>query len=219
MPRYFTRGTPLFEMEVMMVAIPNFTKRNFRDICSCRYCSYYSKKKGCKCSACPYIAERLETGLLDYKGLLSETFYKKLHVTPKMKHRIDTLTKNTAIEMFISCEHRDRFYSVLHRVKAIYCSPDNPYVAALYLLTTHSKLWNVVRSQVYAKKIYFENIRLCNLDTECYAYYQMARMLYDNIPRITVSEMTDTELIEDDVFKTLIHATLIQLYGIEVLSF
>lgn len=202
-----------------MVEIPNFTKRKFRDICSCRYCAYYSKKKGCKCSACPYIAERLETGILDYKGLLVETYGKKLHTTPEMEQRLDILTKTHTSKMFLSNEHSSRFYSALHRIKTIYCIPDNPYVAALYLLTTHSKLWDVVQNEVYAKKIYFENIKLCNLDTECYAYYQMAKMLYDDIPRITVSEMTDTVLIKDDVFKTLVHATLIQLYGIEVLTF
>lgn len=217
MSRIFTRGTALYEMEVMMVQIPNFTKRKLKESLSCRYCTGYSKRLGCKAEGCPYIAERIEVGILDYRGLLGETYGKKIHATHHLMDRINALSSGRS--MFANAEHNRRFYSTLTQVKAIVGNPSNCYLSALYLLTAHSRLWSLVKDEVYAREIYFDEVKLHDIDTECYTYYQMARMLYDGISRITVSEMTDQELIPDEVFKVLIHASLILIYGIDTLLF
>lgn len=200
-----------------MVEKTNY-KTNLRNKWSCEDCTNYSKRNGCKCDLCPYIIERIQAGKLDYEQLLNETICVQFQKYPMVIKRLEILPTIYENDLFLDDSHRSRFYITLHKVKTSYGSPNLQYLAALYLLTARKQLWQIVENEVYAKKIYFENVKLRDINTECYTYYQMARMLFDDVPRITIYELTDRKLIPDTVFKTLNHGALIKLYGIEVLS-
>ncbi|MFI3226634.1 MAG: hypothetical protein R3Y09_04395 [Clostridia bacterium] len=225
MTRAFEKGTELYAYEVMMTTIPNFSprgsgKHNYKKIKDkeagqCKYCITKNKKK-CSQTPCPYLFERAVLGSLNYEQFVKEEY--KTVRTPNFKSRIDHLAQNCNGNMFLNNEHGYRFYLAYLKLKnQIYV--EKPYIlAAIYMLTASSHLWETVESHVIPHKINFDqvNLRCVNLDE--YAYYQMARMLYDSVPRIKFGEMADEDLITDDVFKLFVHGMLVQVHGAEVLS-
>ena len=45
---------------------------------SCKLCGEYSRKRGCISKHCPYLAERVAAGALNYKGAVMEASAVKL---------------------------------------------------------------------------------------------------------------------------------------------
>ena len=41
---------------------------------SCQLCTEYVKKLGCTALRCPWLAERIEAGVVGYRGAVLETF-------------------------------------------------------------------------------------------------------------------------------------------------
>lgn len=79
MTRYFAQNTPRAGLEHMMMSVPGFQKRGggmmiLSRFCykpedvDCRYCLHY-RRRSCQVRTCPYIAERLKSGAIEY-GLI-----------------------------------------------------------------------------------------------------------------------------------------------------
>lgn len=77
MTRYFAQNTPRAGLEHMMMSVPGFQKRGggmmiLSRFCykpedvDCRYCLHY-RRRSCQVRTCPYIAERLKSGAIEYE--------------------------------------------------------------------------------------------------------------------------------------------------------
>ena len=75
MTKYFAQDTPQASLERMMMSVPGFQRRGGgisfssfhykpEDV-DCQYCLHY-RRKSCQIPICPYIAERLASGALEY---------------------------------------------------------------------------------------------------------------------------------------------------------
>lgn len=84
MTRYFAQNTPRSGLEHMMMSVPGFQKRGggmmiLSRFCykpedvDCRYCLHY-RRRSCQVRTCPYIAERLKSGAIEYLDLILEYF-------------------------------------------------------------------------------------------------------------------------------------------------
>ena len=84
MTRYFAQNTPRAGLEHMMMSVPGFQKRGggmmiLSRFCykpedvDCRYCLHY-RRRSCQVRTCPYIAERLKSGAIEYLDLILEYF-------------------------------------------------------------------------------------------------------------------------------------------------
>lgn len=62
-----------------------------------------------------------------------------------------------------------------------------------------------------------KNAILKGISISGYALYRAAVTLYTAQPAITLSEMADPELVDDDTFRLIINAMLIARYGIAAL--
>ena len=79
MTKYFAQDTPQASLERMMMSVPGFQRRgggisfsNFHykpEDVDCQYCLHY-RRKSCQIPICPYIAERLASGALEYHDLV-----------------------------------------------------------------------------------------------------------------------------------------------------
>ena len=76
MTRDFAQNTPRAGLEHMMMSVPGFQKRGggmmiLSRFCykpedvDCRYCLHY-RRRSCQVRTCPYIAERLKSGAIEY---------------------------------------------------------------------------------------------------------------------------------------------------------
>ena len=89
MTKYFAQDTPQASLERMMMSVPGFQRRGGgisfssfhykpEDV-DCQYCLHY-RRKSCQIPICPYIAERLASGALEYHDLLLECLGRNLRL-------------------------------------------------------------------------------------------------------------------------------------------
>lgn len=107
--------------------------------------------------------------------------------------------------------HRERFQD---RWQARGKIPDESAMcAALYLLTADRLLWEMVEDSVKPDMINFAEIHIRGVGLDSYVLFHSAKDLYKGTNRLTLSELTDPELISDLTFWTVINAFLIRRYG------
>ena len=226
MSRMFMRGTKLENMEAMMMNVPNFTKTErgtyvFKSSANtnsgeCIYCADYRKSKGCKHDCCPYMIQRIEMGAVSYETIINDCF--RAATTRGIKRRLESLVKYFDGVMFWSDEHKYLFDSMLGEVSLVYDAPNLDYVAAIYMLTTTSELWNQVKDSVYLNNINFRNIKIKDVSVDSYAFYQAAKTIYTGEIKIEDKEMADNQIISSDAFKIMVHGKLVEKYGAELLK-
>ncbi len=221
-----TNTLPLRELELLMQSIPNHEPRysgrhiyqNMKDKAAgqCIYCADRKDRVGCTHNKCQYTLERFLMGSIGYKELITET-YNQLKVTPQMKGRLSNLIKTFDGAVFMNRNHRHRFMLLLQRLRKD--DVEQKMFAALYLLTSTNELWKIVEKGVVDDKIFFNKVKLNSMDTDSYVLYQTARSIYDGVTKIRMSEIVDCEITSDEVFKLIIHSSLILIYRVEVLRY
>lgn len=90
--------------------------------------------------------------------------------------------------------------------------------AALYLLTADPVLWGMADQAVRPGLIDFTAVCIRGVGLDGYVLFHSAKDLYKGTNRLSLSELTDPELISDGTFWTVITAFLIRRYGAEVLE-
>ena len=90
--------------------------------------------------------------------------------------------------------------------------------AALFLLTADPFLWSKAQPAVALGSIDFSSIRIHGVDLDGYVLFHTAKDLYKGTKHISLSELTDPELVSDSVFRLLITAFLICRYGTAVVT-
>lgn len=112
--------------------------------------------------------------------------------------------------------HRERFQSQWKEQGDV---PDRDAMcAALYLLTADQMLWGMAARAVQPELIDFAGICIRGIGLDGYVLFHSAKDLYKGTNRLSLSELTDPELISDGTFRTVITAFLIRRYGAGVLE-
>lgn len=112
--------------------------------------------------------------------------------------------------------HRERFQRQWGMQEDV---PDREAMcAALYLLTADQMLWGMASQAVQPRLIDFADICIRGIGLDGYVLFHSAKDLYKGTNRLSLSELTDPELISDGTFWTVITAFLIRRYGTEVLE-
>ena len=137
--------------------------------------------------------------------------------------RDDTLNMNTFGNaekelIFYDSRHRNDFSSLLlGRRKKNLCGLPN-YAAAVFLLSADENLWEKVSKQVLDTGIYFDRIRLGSVTLEQYILFHAARDVYLGTKHIRLSELTDRELIPDEILRLIVNAFVMERYGVDIVE-
>lgn len=103
----------------------------------CHLCTEYDRKRGCTAQGCPWLAERIEAGVVGYYEAVQETFGQQ-GILPV---RLWPLIASFPGTLWQDSQHPER----MERAKArlgYYRRRDTPaYYAALFLLTSSAELW------------------------------------------------------------------------------
>jgi hypothetical protein len=225
MAKYFVYGTELQELEQLMMLVPNFIPRRsgvivvkqvgiMKEPASCGGCGYtvsnYSSEKANSC-----FAEKLATGLISYENLV-KSIYGECE-SYQLNRRIHQLINNFDGEIFLNPIHRSRFHTVCKLQNVSLENRNQIYLATLFLLTADNKLWCAAKEHIYFDSVDFKSMHLNGINTDGYALYQTARTIFTGREYIKMDEIADETLIGNDIFKTIINATLIAKYGAEML--
>ena len=164
MTRYFAQNTPRAGLEHMMMSVPGFQKRGggmmilsrfcykLEDV-DCRYCLHY-RRRSCQVRTCPYIAERLKSGAIEYLDLILEYFGHIPHAG--LHKRIQAVEHwsgpDQAVLHTVSVHLRSRF------ADRVWDDAPPGYLAALYLLASKERLWQPALSALSHDSIDFSRI-------------------------------------------------------------
>lgn len=97
--------------------------------------------------------------------------------------------------------------------------PDNRALAALYLLTADSALWNCCKRHLNERgKLNFAAIRLVALSADGYALWKAVKELQTGQRQISLCELTDREVISDRAFRLITQAAAIARFGTAALG-
>ena len=151
---------------------------------SCQLCTEYVKKLGCTALRCPWLAERIEAGVVGYREAVLETF-----------------PMNAACSSGAMQGYRRR-------------RDTNAYYAAMYLLTSNDDIYRRTANCFCKDGIEFGYAVLKNTPPHNYALFMAARDLCDKTEAVTMADLAEPEVIDPEALRLIVNATLIARYGL-----
>ena len=214
----FMGNTPYANTEFEMQMIPGFTPRKSGMTVSCfdsirdfdySNCIYNTRKKKCtRQDGCVCLRERLVAGCVPFDELL-DVLTTEVRERPFVS-RVSRLLANPQ-PFFSDGRHQQRFENCWkERTKT---ADESAWCAALYLLTADTFLWGKAETAVKPDIIDFTMIHVHGVDLDGYVLFHTAKDLYKGTKHISLSELTDPELVSDGAFRLIITAFLIRRYG------
>lgn len=181
----------------------------------CKLCTEYrGKKHPCPHDVCPFIAERIEAGAVTYWDAVNTM------ISPQYRfaRRLPKLAAEYPGTFFLDDRHRSRMEFLNTQLGYVPGRNTPAYYAAMYLLTANEIIYWRMANCFCHDGIDFRYAILRGISTYNYALYRAALALTTDRQGVTVSELDDTELIEDEVFRLIINAMLIARYGLTAMK-
>ena len=91
-------------------------------------------------------------------------------------------------------------------------------LAALYLLTADSRLWNQVKDCVHHNTIPFDQMKPKNHSTNSYALFSVAKDLYLGTNHMSLCDLADTELIPPKIFAIICNPMAVFRLGLDAVQ-
>ena len=115
---------------------------------------------------------------------------------------------------YINEKHRARFTLAAKNIaKANYA-----LLSALYLLTADQRLWSCCKHHIINGCVFFENIKLNNCTERAYTLYCAAKDLTLGTKHLTVSDLSDADLVPPMLFRTICNAMAIRRFGLAAIK-
>ena len=179
----------------------------------CCLCTEYNPKAGCTAQGCPWLAERIEAGVVGYYEAVQETFGQQ-GILPV---RLWPLIASFPGTLWQDSQHPER----MERAKArlgYYRRRDTPaYYAALFLMTSSAELWRRTANCFYRQGFEPAYADRRGISLQDYALLSAARDLYGGtVP--TAQDLPNRDLVDDEALRLIVNATLIARYGLPALD-
>ena len=177
---------------------------------SCQLCTEYVKKLGCTALRCPWLAERIEAGVVGYREAVLETFPHER----RLFQRLNLLIKHYPGSLW-SNEQHERRMQYQCAVQGYRRRRDtNAYYAAMYLLTSNDDIYRRTANCFCKDGIEFGYAVLKSTSPHNYALFMAARDLCDKTEAVTMADLAEPEVIDPEALRLIANATLIARYGL-----
>lgn len=185
------------------------------EMCDCRLCLYYNRKKKCTVSQCPCIEERIVAGAADRSEVMAETM-KNIHNAAFHRRLNQFINESEELHMnFRNEKHRLAFVEAIRKLD----KKNFALMSALYLLTAEHKLWMQIRNFVERNEIKFDSFKPKDSTENGYTLLCCAKDLYLGTKHITISDLADTELIAPKMFALICNAMAIRRFGLGAIQY
>lgn len=176
----------------------------------CKFCTEYDRKKGgCTRKVCPWLAERIEAGVVGYEEALLDSFPNN----PGLGDRLRTAIQLFHGSLWLDENHRQRMEALKAR-EGYRPRRDTPaYFAAMYLLTADPDTARRTANCFCRDGIEFGYATTKGISTHGYTLLSAARDIYANGEGITLNDLADGEIIDTTAFCLIVNALLIARYG------
>lgn len=185
MGRLFLQHTCLAEFEIMMQMVPRYIRKEIMP------------------ENITYL-EMLQRTVNDYqiRGL-----YKK----------IKKLTEggDEYVMLFINTDHKNRFNNFYKHAekKGWNVIKSNRNLAALFLLSGNEHLWKQIKSIVDEDTINLKQVDIHSSSEEVYDVYQAVRFILYGAENLTLEDLAEPEIIEDDIVLLITNSFIVNKYG------
>ena len=181
---------------------------------ACEYC-VNSRRRRCRESGCPWLAERIEAGVVSYAAAVRGLFGGVENEA--LIQRLGQLVLHFRGSFWLSAEHEFNTRLLLRSVG--YQAWRNPrFFAVLYLFGSNRGLlkraWNACMPHGF-EPLYMVMRGVSEHD---YTLIQSAKALMCGGLGLTLYDLADAEIVDDEEFRLIIHALLIANYGPDVLK-
>ena len=155
---------------------------------SCQLCTEYVKKLGCTALRCPWLAERIEAGVVGYREAVLETFPHER----RLFQRLNLLIKHYPGSLW-SNEQHERRMQYQCAVQGYRRRRDtNAYYTAMYLLTSNDDIYRRTANCFCKDGIEFGYAVLKSTSPHNYALFMAARDLCDKTEAVTMADLAET---------------------------
>ena len=193
---------------------PTHFKNEMEDV-ECKFCTEYSRKKGrCTRRVCPWLAERIEAGVVGYEEALLDSF----HSDPRLGVNLRTAVRLFRGSLWLNEGHRQRMEALKAR-EGYRPRRDTPaYFAAMYLLTADQDTSKRTTGCFRRDGIMFGSANTKGISPRGYTLLSAARDIYANGDGIALTDLADGEVIDNKAFCLIVNALLIARYGCAALE-
>ena len=181
----------------------------------CTLCAKYKgKKRGCTAKVCPWLAERIEAGVVGYEEAVRETFPHDAHLDARLR----VVVRHFTGSLFLSPSHERRMERV--RIgQGCRRRRDTPaYYAAMYLLTASEDLCRRTETCFCKHGIEFGCADLRGIPPHDFTLFSAARDIYTDSSGTMVSDLANAEVVDTLAFSLIVNALLVARYGCPVLK-
>lgn len=181
----------------------------------CKLCTEYAGKiKGCKAtSGCPWLAERIEAGVVGYEEAVMEAFPRDAHLDA----RLHTAIRRFSGSLFLNTGHRQRVENLKIRMGYSRRRDTPAYFAAMYLLTANADIYQRAANCFCGHGIEFDYAVLKGISPHNYTLFSAARDIYTDTSGVALGDLANAEVTDTLVFSLITNALLIARYGCAVL--
>lgn len=180
----------------------------------CEYCVEWRHRR-CQAVGCPWLAERIEAGVVSYASAVRELFGGV--ADEAFIARLGQLVLHFRGSFWLDREHEFNTRLLLRSVG--YGAWRNPrFFAALYLLGSNRALlkraWNACLPSGFEPGY----MVMRGVSEHDYTLIQAAKAITGNSSGLELEDLADTEAVDDTAFQLIVNALLIANYGSDVLK-
>ncbi len=181
----------------------------------CTLCAKYSgKRRGCTVKVCPWLAERIEAGVVGYAEAVRDTFPHDAHLDARLR----TVVRRFTGSLFLSPSHEQRMEQVKIEQGCRRRRDTPAYYAAMYLLTSNEALCRRTKDCFCKQGIRFNGADLRDITPHDFTLFSAARDIYTDSSGTMVSDLARAEVVDTLAFSLIVNALLIARYGCSVLK-
>ena len=161
-------------------------------------------------TSCPWLAERIEAGVVGYREAVMETFPRDR----RLSSRLNLLIKHYPGSLWSNEQHERRMQYQCAAQGYRRRRDTNAYYAAMYLLTSNDDIYRRTANCFCKDGIEFGYAVLKNTSPHNYALFMAARDLCDKTEAVTMADLAEPEVIDPEALRLIVNATLIARYGL-----
>ena len=181
---------------------------------ACEYCVEWRHRR-CQAVGCPWLAERIEAGVVSYAAAVRGLFGGVEHEA--FIQRLGQLVLHYRGSFWLSAEHENNTRLLLRSVG--YQAWRNPrFFASLYMFGSNRALlkraWNACMPHGFEPMF----LVMRGVSAHDYALIQAAKALMCDGLGLTLCDLADCEVVDDVAFKLIVNALLIANYSSDVLK-
>ena len=181
---------------------------------ACEYC-VNSRRRRCRIAGCPWLAERIEAGVVSYASAVRELFGGV--ADEAFIKRLGSLVLHFRGSFWLSAEHEFNTRLLLKSVG--YEAWRNPrFFAVLYLFGSNRALmkraWNACLPGGFEPGF----LVMRGVSAHDYTLIQAAKAITGCSSGLELEDLADAEIVDDTAFRLIMNAMLIANYGPDVLK-